>query len=239
MGAVLVTSAPYDDPEHGPQVLHFPVPLDAAGVSIADDWQTMGMRATGSHTVVLDRVLVPEASVVLRRPRGAFHPAYNVILAVAMPIIMSVYVGVAEAAAEVARVQARKRTTDPVMPFLLGELETRLTMAQLAVDDMVRRANDLDFVPALETTNAILTRKSIVADAVLGTVEKALEIAGGAGFYRRLGLERLLRDAHGVQFHPLPEKRQQLFTGRVVLGLDPISGRAPDASAGGAVPRAA
>ncbi len=31
-----------------------------------------------------------------------------------------------------------------------------------------------------------------------------------------------MRDVHGVQFHPLPEKRQQLFTGRLALGLDPI-----------------
>ena len=37
-----------------------------------------------------------------------------------------------------------------------------------------------------------------------------------------LGLERLLRDIHGAQFHPLQAKRQQRFTGRVVLGLEPI-----------------
>lgn len=226
-GAVLVTSAPYDDPEHGPQVLHFPVPLSAAGVSLADDWRTLGMRATGSHTVVLDRVFVPEEAVALRRPRGGYHPAFNVVLTVALPVVMSVYVGLAEAAAAIARSQARQRSGDPVMPYLLGELSSLLTTAQLALDDMVRRANDLDFVPALETADAILVRKVIVAKSVLATAEKALEIAGGAGFYRRLGLERLLRDVHGAQFHPLPEKRQQLFCGRVALGLDPISGAGP------------
>ena len=35
-------------------------------------------------------------------------------------------------------------------------------------------------------------------------------------------VERLVRDAHGIQFHPLQEKRQQHFTGRMALGLDPI-----------------
>ncbi|HEU4806290.1 MAG TPA: hypothetical protein VFS91_10905, partial [Nitrobacter sp.] len=64
--------------------------------------------------------------------------------------------------------------------------------------------------------------KTIAAEAALATVEKALEAAGGAGFYRSAGLERLLRDAHGAQFHPLPAKRQQRFTGRIALGLDPI-----------------
>jgi len=36
-----------------------------------------------------------------------------------------------------------------------------------------------------------------------------------------MGLERLLRDIHGAQFHPLPAKRQHRFTGRVAFGLDP------------------
>lgn len=226
-GAILVTSAPYIDPEHGPQVLHFPVPLSAEGVSLADDWRTLGMRATGSQTVVLDRVFVPEEAVVLRRPRGSYHPAYNVILTVALPLIMSVYVGAAEAAATIAREQTRSRTGDPVLPFLLGELDVLLTTAQLALDDMVRRVEEFGFAPSLDLAVAILTRKTIVANAVLAAAEKALEVTGGAGFYRRLGLERLLRDVHGAQFHPLPEKRQQLFCGRVALGLDPISGTAP------------
>src|SRR3546814_7626581 len=64
------------------------------------------------------------------------------------------------------------------------------------------------------------------AKAVIAAAEKALEATGGAGMFRKLGLERLLRDAHGAQFHPLPEKRQQLFTGRLALGLDPVSGEA-------------
>ena len=223
-GGLLVTSAPYQDPQEGWQVLHFPVPFSAEGVSLADDWQTLGMRATGSQTVILDKVFVPEEAVALRRPRGRFHPAWNVILTVAMPLIMSVYTGVAEAAAKIARGQAAERPDDPAVPYLLGELANALTAAQLATDDMVRLADDLNFTMGLDLTDAILVRKTIAATQVIATVEKALEVAGGAGFYRRLGLERLLRDAHGAQFHPLPAKRQHLFTGRVALGLDPIAG---------------
>ena len=89
-GDVLVTSAPYEDPKEGWQVLHFPVPLAADGVSLAGDWQTLGMRATGSETVVLERVFVPEEAVVLRRPRAAYHPAYNVILTVAGTLIVRI-----------------------------------------------------------------------------------------------------------------------------------------------------
>ena len=222
-GNVLVTSAPYEDPEAGWQVLHFPVPLSAEGVSLAGDWQTLGMRATGSETVVLDRVFVPEEAVVMRRPRSEYHPAYNVILTVAMPLILSAYLGVAEAAAEIARGQARKRADDAAMPVLLGELTNLLTTAQIVHASMVAITNDWDFENTVETADAILVRKTIAAKAIIATVEKALEVAGGAGFYRKLGLERLLRDVHGVQFHPLPEKRQQDFTGRLVLGLNPVA----------------
>jgi acyl-CoA dehydrogenase len=223
-GEVLVTSAPYEDPVEGWQVLHFTVSLSAEGVSLADDWHAMGMRATGSHTVVLERVFVPEEMVALRRPRGQWHMAWNVIITVALPIIMSVYVGVAEQTAEIARAQAVKRMSDPAVAYLLGELTNFLTTARLALGDMVRIANEFDFEPTVDTADSVLVRKTIAARAVIATVEKALEVSGGAGFYRKLGLERLLRDAHGAQFHPLPEKRQQLFTGRRVLGLDPIGG---------------
>lgn len=222
-GAMLMTSAPFEDPKEGWQVLHFGVPFSAKGVSLADDWHTLGMRATGSNTIILDKVFVPDDAIALKRPRGRFHPAWNVILTVAMPLIMSAYVGVAEAAAAIGQEQAKKRQGDPAVPYLLGELTNRLTMVQLAADDMVRLTNDFDFAMGLDLTNAMLVRKTIVAEGVLATVEKALEAAGGAGFYRKTGLERLLRDAHGAQFHPLPAKRQHRFTGRIALGLDPIT----------------
>ena len=222
-GGVLMTSAPFEDPKEGWQVLHFAVPFSAPGVSLANDWQTLGMRATGSQTIILENVFVPDDAIALRRPRGKFHPAWNVILTVAMPLIMSVYTGVAEAAADIATELARKRSSDPVVPYLLGELVNELTRVQLAADDMVRLANDFDVTMGLDVTSPMLVRKTIVAEGVLATVEKALEVAGGAGFYRKTGLERLLRDAHGAQFHPLPAKRQHRFTGRIALGLDPIA----------------
>jgi len=222
-GGVLMTSAPFEDPKEGWQVLHFAVPFNAPGVSLANDWQTLGMRATGSQTIILENVFVPDDAIALRRPRGKFHPAWNVILTVAMPLIMSVYTGVAEAAADIATELARKRQNDPVLPYLLGELVNELTRVQLAADDMVRLANDFDVTMGLDVTSPMLARKTIVAEGVLATVEKALEVAGGAGFYRKAGLERLLRDAHGAQFHPLPAKRQHRFTGRIALGLDPIA----------------
>lgn len=223
-GSMLITSAPYEDPNEGWQVLHFPVPLGAEGVRIGDDWRAMGMRGTGSNTVHLDGVFVPEGAIGLRRPRGRFHPAWTVILSVALPYIVSVYVGIAEAAAAIARDKARAKSADPIVPPLLGELENTLTTAQVALDSMIDLANDYDFEPVVEQVDRVLVRKTIAVRACVDTVEKAIEVTGGASYVRATGLERLLRDVHAGHFHPLPEKKQQLFTGRLALGLDPVTG---------------
>ena len=222
MGDLLITSAVYHDPKDGPTVLHFPVPFTADGVKIMDNWRTMGMRATGSHDVVLEGVFVPETAVALRRPQGEWHPFFNVSVTVAMPLIMSVYVGVAEAARDLACREALKKRHDPHVPYLVGEMENTLVTAQMALREMVETAADYEFAPTEQTANAVLIRKTVAARSSMQAAEKALEVVGGAGFFRGLGLERLLRDVHGAQFHPLPEKRQLLFTGRLALGLAPV-----------------
>lgn len=221
-GDMLSTSFPYNDPSEGWQVLHCAVPFKAEGVSLAGDWDTLGMRATGSETVVFDHVFVPDDAVALRRPRAGYHPVWDVVIGVALPLVMSAYLGAAEAATDIATAQAKKRSDDPTAPFQLGELANLLTNMQLAVDSMVAMTNDLDFTPSAENTSAMLARKTIAARSALAVAEKALETAGGAGFYRRLGLEQLFRDLQAAQFHPLPEKRQQHFTGQLILGQAPI-----------------
>ena len=49
-------------------------------------------------------------------------------------------------------------------------------------------------------------------------VELALELAGGAGFYRVNGLERRFRDIQGVRFHPLQQGPQTRYAGSLALG---------------------
>lgn len=173
-------------------------------------------------------MFVPEDAVVLRRPPGPFHPAFAVILTVAMPIILSAYLGVADAAASIAIACAGQTTHDPASQTLAGELENRLVAARLATEHMVRLAEDYDFTPSAELTRDVLVRKTLAANAVIPIGEKAMELAGGRAYLRKTGVERLLRDLHGAQFHPLPRERQLLFAGRLALGLDPVAGDASD-----------
>lgn len=218
VGAILVTSAPYLDPELGWQVLHFPVPFSADGLTVLDNWKTMGMRGTGSCSVKIENVFIREGSVAVKRDRGVYAPLWNVVLTVAMPYIMSAYVGIAERAAEIAIAETKKNDCDKAqISFMIGAMNNSLTNAQVVLDDMIRITNNYDFQPITENGNAILSRKTLVVDAVKKTVAKAMEIVGGQSYFRNAELERLFRDVQAAHFHPLPEKEQQLFSGEFLL----------------------
>ena len=220
-GDLFITSAVYDDPVDGSTVLHFSVPLRAAGVTVMDNWRTMAMRASGSNDIMLDGVFVPEGAVTSRRPQGAWVPFLNVVTAVALPVVMSVYLGVAEAARDLALQQVAKKRDDPTVWYLVGEMENALTAGRLAVQRAIDLNAEYTFAPDLPTANALVICKTLAAEALMQTVEKALEVVGGGGIFRSMGLERLVRDIHAAQFHPLQAKRQHRFTGRMALGLDP------------------
>ena len=73
---------------------------------------------------------------------------------------------------------------------------------------MVRITNDFDFEAIDENSSTILARKTLVSNAVIELVNKAIEIVGGGSFYKKSPLERLFRDIQASKFHPLQEKDQ-------------------------------
>jgi acyl-CoA dehydrogenase len=222
VGGALVTSVRWDDAPEGPQVIHASVPFAADGVRVEQTWDAMGMRATGSHTVLLDDVFVPDAAVSLVRPAGQWHPVWSTVLGAALPLIMSCYVGVVESAAERAVALAGRRAERPDVAPLVGRMLNQLTVARDAVRAMIDASDGLRFDNTLEHAAASLTRKTIAADAVLAVARLAMEVGGGAAYGVSAGVERLVRDAHGALYHPLPAAQQERFTGRVALGLEPL-----------------
>jgi acyl-CoA dehydrogenase len=215
---LLLTTGIYDDPEEGPTVINVPVPLKAEGVRILDTWKVLGMRGTGSHDIQIEGVFIPDAAAGLRRPPGKWHPFMHTVAMIALPLIMAAYLGTAEAARELALKLAERKKHDPFVPIGVGEMEVELVGAQLALAAMIEIASKEK--PGQATTARLLSVRTLFARAALRTVEKAMELAGGVGFYRDAGLERLFRDIQAVKYHPVPEKPQAGLTGRVVLGLD-------------------
>lgn len=199
----------------GPIVLHIAVPLASPGISIVETWDTMGMRGTGSHDVLLENVFVPDAAVSVRRPSGAWHPIMHLISMVAFPLVYAVYTGIAESACKTAIAAARRKGAASIE--LVGELQTEWTATRVAHDSMVAFAAAAQ--PGEATTGEIFTYRSLIARSALKTVELALEVAGGASYFREQGIERLFRDIQGARFHPLRAVDQRKLSGRLALGL--------------------
>lgn len=226
LGTVLATSVRYGGGSDGPQVIHCPIRFSADGVSIEQTWNTTALRATGSHTVVLDKVFVPDAAVALVRPADVWHPIWNVVLGSAMPLIMAAYLGAADAAVGIAiRACAGRLASD--VDRLVGEMGNAHTVD--VFDAMFRSTDNLRFANTDTHTVLTLSRKTVASSALRKTVEIAVEIVGGQAFSRGHDPERLARDVQGSQFHPLPRAAQLTLSGRVAGGsaqwADWVSGR--------------
>ena len=218
-GDLFMTQAIYDDPQAGPTVLHVAIPVTDPGIAPQDNWYVLGMGGTGSQDVVVKDVFVPDSAVLLRRPAGKWSPPFHLNPGlIPLPLVCAVYLGVAEAARDKALAIARKRSDDPGLPYLIGEMENDLASARMAHRDMVEAADTGE--PGPQTTNRIWIGRTLVGRAAIRVVEKAMEAAGGSSFYRASGLEQSFRDIQGARFHRPQERTQLLFSGRLALGLD-------------------
>ncbi len=217
-GSLLMTSAIVGG-ETGNEVLHFGVPLRTDGVHVENNWRALGMRGSGSHDITLNGVFIPDAAVGLRRQAGKWSPLFHQITMIALPIICSVYTGLADAARDVALARARKRLTGRREESIsvAGDLESHWMAADLWQRHLVDLA--MSHKPGPELTNRIMQARVAVAEAAMRTVEAAVTLTGGEAFLRQSPIERLWRDVQAARFHPLQQARQRRYTGRMALGL--------------------
>ena len=80
---------------------------------VLDNWRTLGMRGTGSHDVLIEGHVVPEAAVAGRRKAGEWHPLFHIIATIAFPLVYSVYLGVAESARDIGCRHGEKEKAEP------------------------------------------------------------------------------------------------------------------------------
>jgi alkylation response protein AidB-like acyl-CoA dehydrogenase len=216
---LFMTQAIYDDPEAGPTALTFLLSTGQQGVTSQDNWRVLGMRGTGSHDVVIEDALVPDDTILLRRPAGKWGPSFHLNPGmIPLPLVYAVYLGIAEAARDMALTVAGKRRDDPGLVYLVGEMENDLASARMVHRDMVEAVES--GTPGAATTNRIWMGRTLLGRAAIRVVERAMEVAGGSSFYRVSGIERLFRDIQGARFHRPQERAQLGFTGRLALGFD-------------------
>ena len=214
---LLVTGAVLEEPGQPPMVLHFAVPMNSPHVKVLDNWRSLGMRSTGSHDVLIEGHVVPEAAVSVKRKAGEWHPIFQIIATIAFPLVYSVYVGVAESARDIAVELAKRKTPTRYTVDLAGRMETELAGARLGVEHMLAavRLN----APSAATINQVMIGRQLVERHAIAAVEYAMQVAGGAGFYRSAGLERRFRDIQAARYHPLQAGPQAEYAGSMALGL--------------------
>jgi alkylation response protein AidB-like acyl-CoA dehydrogenase len=216
-GDLLMTGAVLQSENEPDAVIHFAAPMRAPEVKILDTWRTLGMRGTRSDDVVIEGLFIPDASVSMSRKSGEWHPIFQIISTIAFPLIYAAYLGVAESARDIAVNLAKRKPATHDMMNLAGRMDTSLRAAQLAHSHMVKTVERN--APSADTVNEVMIGRSLVAQHAIETVELAMELAGGASFYRDNGLERRFRDVQGARFHPLQAGPQARFAGAVALGL--------------------
>ena len=215
-GDLLITGAVLEEPGEPPMVLYFALPMKSPQVKVQTNWHTLGMRGTGSHDVEVDGHVVPEAAISLKRKSGEWHPLFQIISTIAFPLVYAAYLGVAERARDIAIGIARRKPDRHVVQ-IAGRMESEIMAARLAHAHMLAtvRLN----APSAQTVNDIMTARQLVGRHAIATVEQALELAGGAGFYRDAGLERRFRDIQGARYHVMRTAQQQDYAGSMALGL--------------------
>src|ERR671930_2725466 len=224
----LYVAVTYADGEGTERYAYAMVPIDTPGVVVHDDWDALGMRASGSNSVSLEGVELPESGV-----RGGFRTGdatpYMERNLVAGLFHAAATLGIAESAEQVARRGIAGRINGDARPRMqiadnavdLAAARGVLSRAAALIDD--HRAANPDSDGAPEALRALFAEapaaKAFVGEAATRIVDRALALSGGAGYLNGSPLARAYRDVKAGSFmHPLGANRAYDYLAGVALG---------------------
>jgi acyl-CoA dehydrogenase len=221
---VVATCAVLGEPGEGAEVLHFSVPLSAPGVRIVETWDTIGMRGTASHDVVLEDVLVPVEKISGRRPYGELGAPLLAATVHFAPVVGATYYGIAAGARDAAVAAASAGARGPrAMAALdrvhrqVGLMDAKLRVAWWALMGSLEELGEDYTADPRTLTTTMLAKRQLVTEAI-EVVNLAMDVMGGRSFHRRFSLERAYRDVRAGTFHPLTPEATLTYAGKVALG---------------------
>lgn len=210
------------------EVLVALVPRSLPGISTEQTWNTMGMRGSGSDTLVLERCMIADPLVVYHGVPGAAADGDIVAGIVWFCLVITAsYLGLAETALAVTReTLARSRISHldaaraelPSFQAIIGQQAAALLTLETSCAGLAR-AMDAKQEPQLLLAAALGLKQHairIVPEALAAFVEAC----GGIAYARSSPLERLWRDAQAIRFHPPTPVPVAQYLGRRALGLD-------------------
>lgn len=208
--------------EEQPRIGTFLVPADAPGVEIVETWNHLGLRASGSHDVVLTDVVVPLDHAIGLAPAAEWGGRDGIAAAWSALLVASVYTGVAQAARHWILRFVRDRApgslgaplaTLPRVIEALGEIEGLLA-ANARITEAVARAVDEGRVPTPAETGL---HKVTLTENAVRAVERAVSLAGNHAHDRGHALERHWRDVQCARVHVPTADAAHLAAGRLAL----------------------
>jgi len=228
--------------EHDGHLAQVVLDARADGVVIDDNWDGLGMRASGSGVVTFDDVALAASTIVnVGGPFGAYTiqalcgRAFGNVGNVAAMAGLAV---AAEALAR-ARVTTGRRVDDaplgarPTVRQALAEVQADAYALTAVIDQLGRRADAMadalrdapgtvDRAAAEEFMAEFQAAKLNVNRLACRVVDGALALAGGTGYTGADPLGRLVRDVRAGQFmQPFSPHEGLGFIGAVAAGLPP------------------
>ena len=210
--------------EDEPRLGTFLVPAGQPGARMVETWDHGGMRASGSHDLVLEDVLIPlDYEIDVRTPK-AWQGGEPGALIVHGAFVCAIYDGIARAARDwlVFFLHNRKPSnlgaalaTLPRAQEVLGGIEVRLAANHRLLETF---AAEYDAGRAMSTADANAIKLTITNNAV-EAVQDALTLTGNHGLSRTNPLERHLRDALCGRVHNPQDDMTKIAAGKLALGL--------------------
>lgn len=192
------------------------VPRGTPGQKILNNWDGLGMRASGSHDVIYEDCLVPDHRLfVLDRRWGTEDVASRALGIIGNIGLLGTYLGIAEAARDHAVADLTKRAGGDDRPSrlahdsldrLIAEIEVSLTVMRAVLQRTTRFADRLLWEPSLSEALAgdlsaeFQSAKLVVNTEAIAVVDRALTLSGGTGYTSAHPLSRLYRDVRAGPF---------------------------------------
>lgn len=191
------------------------------GVTVEETWNTLGMRATGSHDVVLEEVFVPDEARIYRNSGQGVDDGSGWLLH-----IPACYMGIAFAARDFALRYARDYRPNsvgapiaelPTVQQSIGEMEAELRLARNMLYTTAERWDrEKELRPQLKPDLGLV--KYAVTNGALRIVDTAMRIVGGASLSKQLPLERYYRDVRAGLHNPPMDNNVRQLLARDALG---------------------
>lgn len=212
----VVVLARLEPPGGGPpEAVDFMVLRDDPGLRVDETWDALGMRASGSHDVVLEDVRLPADRLLARRSERKAGRAGSVWFALG---VAATTIGVAAAARDHAVAFARERSPGgagaiaaiPGVRRRIARIDLLLQRSRALVADAARAwegRGQADADAGMAPADRAAAAKLDALDNGIEAVDLAMRVVGGVSLQRRRPLERYYRDVRAGLHNPPLEDR--------------------------------